>query len=222
MKTKISNGELNNVSMLKKLSRFVDEETLNHVKFATLENTIEIRNETINIPEMRIVSNALNLNISGTHHFDGTIDYNIKVALSELLSKRRRERRRNQEESGAVDDEKKRTSLFVHITGTADNPKFKYDIKNVFRNLEVGSGAASAAIKQERETVKRVLKEEFHFLQKSEETKQQEALWREQEKGKFVIEWDDDKPETPVNTRSRNRRQTKKDTVRIGVLFEDD
>ncbi|MCL2683004.1 MAG: hypothetical protein FWE63_05935 [Bacteroidales bacterium] len=222
MKTRISNGELNNVSMLQKLSRFVDEETLNHVKFATLENTIEIRNKTINIPEMRVISNALNLNVSGTHHFDGTIDYNIRVVLSELLSKRRRERRRNQDELGAMDDEKRRTSLFVRITGTTDSPKFKYDIKNVFRNLEIGSGVASSAIRKERETVKRVLKEEFHFLQKSEETKQQEALWREQEKGKFVIEWDDDEPETPETTHSRNRRQTKKDTVRIGVLFEDD
>ena len=222
MKAKISNGELNNVSMLQKLSRFVDEETLNHVKFATLENTIEIRNEIISFPEMRIHSNALNLNVSGTHHFDGTIDYNIKIALSELLSKRRRERRRNQDESGAVDDEKKRTSLYVHVTGTTENPKFRYDIKHVFRNLEIGSGAASATIKQEKEIVKRIFKDEFHFLQKSEETKQQEALWREQEKGKFVIEWEDDKPETPVNPIKNRKEPAKRDTVRIGVIFEDD
>jgi hypothetical protein len=221
IKTKISDGELNNVSMFQKLSRFVDEQTLNHVKFATLENTIEIRNKTITIPEMKIQSNALNLNVSGVHHFDGTIDYNVKIALSELLSKHRKERRKNQEELSAVEDEKKRISLYVYVTGTTENPRFRYDFKNVFRNLEIGSNA-SKAIKKEKEAVKKVLKEEFYFLQKSEETKQQEALWREQEKGKFVIEWDHDKLETPANTPQRNRRQAKKDTVRIGVVFEDD
>jgi hypothetical protein len=219
--TKISNGELNNVAMLQKLSRFVDEETLNNVKFATLENRIEIRNETISIPEMKIVSNALNLHVTGIHNFDGRIDYSIKVALSELLSRRRRERRQNQEELTAVEDEKKRISLFVHITGTTENPKFTYDFKNVFRNLEVGSNKAAAALRQERAVVKTILKDEFQFLQKSEETKQQEALWREQEKGKFVIEWTEDEPEKPANNR-RQRRQAQKDTVKIGVVFEDD
>ncbi|MDR1951352.1 MAG: AsmA family protein [Bacteroidales bacterium] len=224
MRTKISNGELNNVAMFQKLSRFVDEETLNHVKFATLENTIEIKNEVITIPEMKIVSNALNINLSGVHQFDGKIDYNVKVALSELLSKRRRERQKNQEELGVVEDEKKRISLFVYVTGTTDNPKFRYDFKNVFNKLELGSGTASAAIKKEREVVKNVFKEEFHFLQKSEETKRQEALWREQEKGKFVIEWEEEKPEEEVSkTPARNRRPpAKKDTTRIRVVFEDD
>jgi len=228
MRTKISNGELNNVAMLQKLSRFVDEEALNNVRFATLENTFELRNETLSFPEMRIVSNALNLNVSGTHHFDGRIDYNVQIALSELLSRRRRERRRNQEELTAVVDERQRISLYVSVTGTTDNPKFSYDFKNVFRNLEIGSGVAKAtntvttAVRREGQVARTVLKDEFQFLQKSEETKRQEALWREQEQGKFVIEWTEDEPEeVPVPTR-RNRRIISRDTVKIGAVFEDD
>jgi hypothetical protein len=225
MQTKISNGELNNVSMLQKLSRFVDEETLNHVKFATLENRIEIRNETITIPEMKIVSNALNLSVAGSHKFNGDIDYSIQIALSELLSRRRRERRQNREELTAVEDEKKRISLFVHVTGTTENPKFTYDFKNVFRNLELGSSkvlnSTKTAVRQEGKVVGAILRDEFHFLQKSEETKRQEELWRQQEQGKFVIEWTDEEFEKPENTR-KNRRSAKKDTVKIGVVFEDD
>jgi len=127
----------------------------------------------------------------------------------------------------AVEDEKRRISLFVHVTGTTENPKFTYDFKNVFRNLELGAGiskvttAVATAGRQERKVVGSILKDEFQFLQKSEETKRQEELWKQQEQGKFVIEWTDDEPEKPVNTR-RNRRPAKRDTVKIGVVFEDD
>ncbi|MCL2413151.1 MAG: hypothetical protein FWC98_03325, partial [Bacteroidales bacterium] len=82
IQARVSNGELNNVAILQKLSRFVDEDALNNVRFATLENTIEIRNEIITIPQMRVVSNALNLHVAGTHRFDGQIDYNVQIALS--------------------------------------------------------------------------------------------------------------------------------------------
>jgi hypothetical protein len=224
MRTRITDGQLTNLPMLQKLSRFVDEDTLNNVRFATLENTIEIRNEVVTLPEMRILSNALNIDVAGTHHFNGNIDYSIRIALSELLSRRRRERRRNQQELGVVEDERRRISLYVYVTGTTENPQFRYDFRNVFRNLEFGSGTASAAIRQERETVRKIVQEEFQFLQKSDETRRQEALWREQEKGNFVIEWDDETPETPVppTRQQRNRRQRDKDTVRIGVLFSDD
>jgi hypothetical protein len=177
---------------------------------------------------MRIVSNALNLNVSGVHHFDGRIDYNVQVALSELLSRRRRVRRQNREELTAVEDEKQRISLFVHVTGTTEDPKFTYDFKNVFRNLELGATTAgraattaTTAVRQEGRAVGTILRDEFQFLQKSEETKQQEALWRQQEQGKFVIEWTEDEPVKPANTR-RNRRQVQRDTVRIGVVFADD
>jgi len=65
------------------------------------------------------------------------------------------------------------------------------------------------------------LRDEFQFLQKSEETQRQEALWREQEKGNFVIEWPEDEPKVSVPAR-RNRRVIPRDTARIGVVFEDD
>jgi predicted metallo-beta-lactamase superfamily hydrolase len=170
---------------------------------------------------MRVVSNALNLNVSGTHHFSGEIDYSVQIALSELLSRRRRERRGNQEELSAIEDERRRVSLYVHVTGTAENPQFHYDFRNVFRNLELGSSRTATAVRQEREVVRTILRDEFQFLQKSEETRRQEELWREQEQGRFVIEWSDEEPETVVNTRQRNRRQASRDTVRIGVVFED-
>ncbi|MCL2417418.1 MAG: hypothetical protein FWD02_05735 [Bacteroidales bacterium] len=228
MQARVSNGELNNVAMLQKLSRFVDEEALNSVRFATLENTIEIRNETITIPQMRIVSNALNLHVAGTHHFDGRIDYSVQVALSELLSRRRRERRGNQEEMGATEDERQRISLYVSITGTADNPIFRYDVRNVFRSLELGATTTrvvttvGTAARQEGQAVGTILRDEFEFLQRSEETRRQEALWREQEQGRFVIEWDDEPEPEPTIERRRNRRRVQQDTVRIGVIFHDD
>jgi len=228
MQARVSNGELNNVAMLQKLSRFVDEEALNNVRFATLENTIEIRNETITIPQMRVVSNALNLYVAGTHRFNGKIDYSVQIALSELLSRRRRERRGNREELGAVEDDRRRISLFVSITGTADNPRFRYDFRNVFRSLELGVGTTrvattvGTAARQERQVVGTILRDEFEFLQRSEEAKRQEALWREQEQGRFIIQWDDEPEPNPTVERRRRSRRAQQDTVRIGVIFEDE
>ncbi|MCL2413306.1 MAG: hypothetical protein FWC98_04115, partial [Bacteroidales bacterium] len=119
-------------------------------------------------------------------------------------------------------------SLFVSITGTSDNPRFRYDIRNVFRGLEIGESAArvattvSTAVRQEGQVVGAILRDEFEFLQRSEEALRQEALWREQEQGRFVIEWTDDPEPEPTVERRRNRRRTQPDTVRIGVIFEDD
>ncbi|MCL2414763.1 MAG: hypothetical protein FWC94_05870 [Bacteroidales bacterium] len=228
LQARVMDGELNNVAILQKLSRFVDEEALNNVRFATLENTIEIRNETITIPQMRVISNALNLHVAGTHRFDGQIDYSVQIALSELLSRRRRERRGNQEELGAVEDDRRRISLFVSITGTSDNPRFRYDFRNVFRSLELGAGTTrvattvGTAVRQEGQAVGAILRDEFEFLQRSEEAKRQEALWREQEQGRFVIEWTDEPELKPTIERRRRGRRTQQDTVRIGVIFEDD
>jgi len=229
MQARVTDGELNNVAMLQQLSRFVDEDALNNVRFATLENTIEIRNQTITIPQMQIVSNALNMQVAGTHHFDGRIDYSVQIALSELLSRRRRERRGNRADAGATEDERRRISLLVSITGTADNPIFRYDIRNVFRSLELGTTTTQmattvgTAIRQEGQVAREILREEFEFLQRCEETIRQEALWREQEQGRFVIKWDDDEPEPEQATerRRRGRRAQPADTVRIGIVFDD-
>jgi len=58
---RIDGGELNNYEPLKALSKYVRVEDLENVRFKTLENQIEIRDEMIFIPYMEIRNNAMNL-----------------------------------------------------------------------------------------------------------------------------------------------------------------
>ena len=54
----IVNGELNNVEAMKSLSRFIELKELESVRFATLKNLIEIKNQIVNIPKMEVKSTA--------------------------------------------------------------------------------------------------------------------------------------------------------------------
>ena len=84
----IENGELNNVEAMKSLSRFIELKDLENIRFSTLKNQIEVRNQIINIPKMEVKSNAINITASGTHTFNNEINYRVKLSLNELLSKK--------------------------------------------------------------------------------------------------------------------------------------
>ena len=79
----IEEGELIDFEPLENLSSFVSIDDLKHVKFSTLENTIEIEDEVLTIPAMEIKSSALSVFLSGTHTFTQEIDYRIKLLLSD-------------------------------------------------------------------------------------------------------------------------------------------
>ena len=106
---------------------------------------------------MDIQSNVLRLTGYGTHTFDNNIDYHVKVGLRELLSKKFLKNKKVQVDANGEaveDDGKGGTNLFLAISGTADDPKVKYDTK-----------AVSAKIKQdlqnEKLNLKKLFKNEF-------------------------------------------------------------
>ena len=77
----IKNGEINNFEPLKKLNKYLDDESLNRLRFADLKNEIHIENKTIYLPQMDIKSNATDIRLSGTHTFDQRIDYRVVAPL---------------------------------------------------------------------------------------------------------------------------------------------
>jgi hypothetical protein len=197
---KIENGELVNYAPMKGLSKFLKVSDLNDVKFATLHNQIEVKNRTIYIPAMEIKSTAMNIIVSGEHTFDNVIKYNIKLQLSEILSKKARAAKPENEEFGVVEDDGLgKTSLFILITGTVDNPVYKYDAKGVKEKIVVG-------FIKEKATLKSILNEEFGWFKKDTTIKKSDKKspelkpkpkdkdkenLKKQEDGKFVIEWDE-------------------------------
>jgi hypothetical protein len=162
----IENGELINFAPMLALSKYIDVNELKNLKFSNLENNISIKNSMIYIPDMEVKSNALNLNLSGTHNFNNQIDYHLKMLLSNIIKKK--SKRLGDEQFGEIEDDGSgKTTLFIRMYGDATNPKFSLDKQMIKKKI-------AEDLKQERQEVKQILKDEFgNWFKKDKEFKEQ-------------------------------------------------
>ncbi len=190
---RVENGRLVNYAPMVALGRFIRTGDLDNISFSTLENEIHIKNRQVSIPMMEVSSNVLNLHLSGQHGFENEIDYRIRVLLSELMTRTHRERRNPQEQYGEIiDDGLGRTTLFLRLTGTAQDPVFRYDQAGVREKLRDD-------IREERHSLRSILREEFSFLSRkpadttdtlTNDRQQEMRRIQEQEEEGFIIEWE--------------------------------
>ena len=153
----IENGELDNFLPIQAIAKFIKVPDLNHIRFSTLKNKINIANRKIFIPNMEINSSAINISGNGTHDFDNIVDYHIKLLLSDVLGKKAKS---NQSEFGEIqDDGLGRTMLLLSMKGPVDNPKFAYDHKAAAEKIK-------REIANESQNLKSMLKEEFGLFKK--------------------------------------------------------
>lgn len=168
----ISNGELIGLQSLTEVADYIRQNKLlnplvktddlkrklQHVEFARLKNQIEIKNGQVLIPEMELESSAMNLTVSGNHAFNSIVDYRIRFRLTEILTNP------THTEFGDIKDDGSGGSFFLRMKGPLDNLEFAYDkaaAKEQRRNY----------FKQEKETLKDLLREEFRFGKDKEEQK---------------------------------------------------
>lgn len=168
---KIDNGKLLNFKPLESLSKFISIDELRNIRFGTLKNTIEIKNQTIAIPKMLINSSALNIAVSGTQTFSGNIDYAIKLNLFDVLGKKFG---RNKQQFEFEEIDEGNFNLFLNIGGTIDNPIVKYDRSGMKEKL-----------KQQKDDFKNYKQGIQEPYTKAKETKQWETKEELQE-----IDWD--------------------------------
>ena len=122
---------------------------LGNVRFAHLEDQIEIRNGAVHIPQMMVSSSVMDIELSGTHWFDDRIDHHLNFRLSDLFRQAAVE-----DEFGPVVDDGTGMRIFLHMYGTANDPQFGND----------GAMAAAKRKKQfqeEKQELKRILHEEL-------------------------------------------------------------
>ncbi len=190
----IENGRLVNFSPMQSLSSFLKVEDLADIRFATLHNQVDIANQIIYIPAMEIKSNALDLQLMGTHTFNNELDYHFSIALADLVAakfKKHIQPSDKQAEFGPVEDDGRgRTKIYISLTGTMAKPIVKYD-KKAMRDKITGD------LKAQKTELKQVFKQEFKWMQgdtiKKTQLLKEKDIQKKQEQGKFVIEWDDDK-----------------------------
>jgi hypothetical protein len=160
----IRDGELNDhapmmavadyVRTNKLISPFVDTDELKqrlaHVRFASLQNQIEVKDRTVHVPTMLVKSSAMDIEVSAAQGFDGGVDDHLNFRLSELFRKQAPE-----DEFGPVIDDGTGLRVFLHMYGTTSDLHFKND------------GAAASArrqqkFKQETAELKNILSDMWH------------------------------------------------------------
>lgn len=179
---KIKDGELIGFEPAKKLATFSEIPELSHLKFATLENDIMINDSKIIIPQMNIVSNAMDINLFGSHQFNGDFEYHIKLLLSEIIGGKNKRLQRRQSAFGVVEDDGLgRTSVYLLAQGKKGDTKIKFDKKALSKHLK-------KEIQEEKIELKKVLKKEFGWFKKDSLPEKKDTTPQKY----FEIEWEDD------------------------------
>jgi hypothetical protein len=161
----IKNGELNNFEPLKKLNKYIDDESLSKLRFADLKNEIHIENKTIYIPQMDIKSNATDIRLSGTHTFDQHIDYRVVAPL------RGKKKIDPDEAFGAVEDDGSgKPKIFLKITGTTDHYEVSLDKDAVKKKI-------AGDLKKEVQELKDAFKQKGIKKKKELELSEEEFDW---------------------------------------------
>ena len=172
----ITNGELNNYKPLESLGAFAEEEDLKHVKFSTLQNEINIKNEKIIIPQMHISSNALDLDIEGTHYFDSRIDYSVRLELSRVLSGNKKNKTGGYDNFIVVDDRPDRPFIWVNIGCTVSKPCPGIDQDKMKENAKKGW-------QQQGDDIKNLFKKDSVKTQNNTQPE-------------YIFEWEEEEPDT--------------------------
>ncbi len=168
----IKNGELNNFEPMKKLNRFLNDQGLNRLRFSDLKNDIHIEKKTIYIPQMEVRTNVTSIKVSGTHTFDGLIDYHVIAPL------RNNKNVNYQEAKGALEEDGSgQTKLFLKIAGTTEDYRVMYDTDAVRKKI-------ASDLKNEVKELKQAFK--------NKGTKEKKEV--ELEKDEY-FDWDDNDPD---------------------------
>jgi len=181
----IENGALINYEPLSGLSKYLKNRDLKNVSFETMKNTIEIKDQMINIPEMEINSSAIDFKVNGTHGFDQKIDYHLGVLISQLGNGTNKQNDRVEDIGQITDDGLHKEKYFFRITGTVDNPVYQTIDKEGYKaNIKT-------SLNKEKETLKEILNREFGWFKK-DSTVSKDAGKKPKEKYEFNVVWDEE------------------------------
>lgn len=168
---------------------------LRHIRFETLENRIEIKDERIVMPSMDIRSSALDIVASGSHWFDQRIDYTITLYLRDLLVQK------DQSEFGIMEDDGLGNRFFLSMRGTVDDPEFGYDrlARKEQKKKERQEG---------KEALKEALKEELGSIFKKNDDKDPSGT--SEQNHEITVQWGDEDDQKKENPKEEKKDEDKK------------
>lgn len=122
---------------------------LANVTFSTLTNTISIRDGAVHVPAMVVKNNVLEIEMSGKHAFNNTIDHHLSFRLNKLLALDG-----EADAFGPVEDDGTGLRVFLHMYGNSTDPQFAND-------RAMASAHRKTKRQQEGEELKQLLREEL-------------------------------------------------------------
>jgi hypothetical protein len=203
----LDGGELVNFEPMNHLSRFVALEELQNIRFSKLRTQVSISGRKLTFPQTDIQTSAFDVMGSGEHNFDNNYTYRVKILLSELLAAKARKAKRENRENEYVEDGGKRTALYLKITGQGGDFKISYDKQSA-------TASVAADIRNEKQTIKNILKEEFGWFRKDTLLKPESS----DNAGKLRFTFDDDEPQDKPPA-SKEKKQVK-DDEKIKIEWE--
>jgi hypothetical protein len=181
----IKDGKLKDFSPLFSLSKFIELDELQEIKFSELKNTVQISNRKVVVPKMDISNSVLSFKMEGIHTFDNDIDYHFELFLKELLAKKWRTKQKkntNTEFGFVVEEENKGSKLFISMKGKASNPIISYD-------KLAGRQEIKNLVKEESQTIKNLFRKEFNKNYKDSSNSKKTKI-NHFEKNYFTLEED--------------------------------
>ncbi len=200
----IENGALHDFEMLYSLSRFIDLEELRDIRFERLENRLEINNSQLIIPRMEVHSSAVEMEASGTHDFENTYQYHISVLLSDVLSRKARRKKENTE-FGVIADDGVRTMLHLKIEGKDKEYNVSYDRQRAVEKVREN-------LKEERQELRELFREEFGRKKSTETTKEKDD--------EFIIEWEEEDENEQEEVKEKSSKQNKTEEKKFIIEWE--
>lgn len=177
----ISNGKLEGMNKIEKLSKWLKLNQVKSIDFKTLHNKIEISNGCVKIPKMDVHSNVINLQLSGEHFFNGNFNYLMKINVSQVLSRRLLNTSFTNDKENTTNGS---INLYLKLFGDSNNYEVKLDKKSSFENIRND-------IEAEGKTLKEIFREEFNQITKKDTILKSFKDTSLSNKTKFNIEWDE-------------------------------
>lgn len=134
----IDSGSVKNVEVLTEIGKKMKmQEEFTNVWFSTLKNTISIKNDTLYIPQMTILSNAFEMEFAGKHNIESNMfNYYMTLFLKKTLSAKFHNQNKEVEDFGEI--EKNTDGNFkvpIKIYGNPDKFSIDYDFRKTRKNV---------------------------------------------------------------------------------------
>lgn len=133
----LENGSINNFEPFVDMGKKMKVDEFKTVTFSRIENTLKIESDTLYIPNMRITTNAFEMNLAGKHAIhNNQFNYYITVFMKKTLSNMFKKKNEGEDFGEIEQNTDGNLKLPLRIYGNPDKYSIDYDMKSSKQNVK--------------------------------------------------------------------------------------